>query len=52
MPSQDSQVEILVLLEFSSQLPASPKIFARLSELIEDEDTGLDYIASLIKMDP
>ena len=52
MSSHDSQVEILVLLEFSSQLPASPKIFARLSELIEDEDTGLDYIASLIKMDP
>ena len=52
MPSQDSQVEIPVLLEFSSQLPASPKIFARLSKLIEDEDTGLDYIASLIKMDP
>lgn len=52
MPSQESQVAIPVLLEFSSQLPASPKIFARLSKLIEDEDTGLDYIASLIKMDP
>ncbi len=52
MPSQDSQVEIPVLLEFSPQLPASPKIFARLSKLIEDENTGLDYIDSLIKMDP
>jgi HD-like signal output (HDOD) protein len=52
MPSEDSQVAIPVLLEFSSQLPASPKIFSRLSKLIEDEDTGLDYIASLIKMDP
>lgn len=52
MPSQDRQVAIPVLLEFSSQLPASPKIFARLSKLIEDEDTGLDYIASIIKMDP
>ena len=52
MSSHDIQVEIPVLLEFSSQLPASPKIFARLSELIQDEDTGLDYIASLIKMDP
>ena len=33
-------------------LPASPKIFARLSKLIEDEDIGLDYIASIVKMDP
>ena len=51
MPSQDNKVEIPELLEFSSQLPASPKIFARLSKLIKDENTGLDYIASLIKMD-
>lgn len=33
-------------------LPASPKIFARLSKLIEDEDIGLDYMASIVKMDP
>lgn len=52
MSCQDSQVEIPLLLEFSSQLPAYPKFFARLTKLIEDEDPGLYYIASLINMDP
>jgi len=52
MSSEEIQISVPLLLEFSSNLPASPRIFARLSKLIENEDTGLDYVASIVKMDP
>ncbi len=52
MSNEDTQISIPLLLEFSSQLPTTPRIFARLSKLIENEDTGLDYVASIVKMDP
>jgi len=52
MSSEQNQISVPLLLEFSSNLPASPRIFARLSKLIENEDTGLDYVASIVKMDP
>ncbi len=52
MSNEDTQISIPLLLEFSSQLPAATRIFARLSKLIENEDTGLDYVASIVKMDP
>ncbi len=52
MPIDDIQISIPLLLEFSTHLPASPRIFSRLSKLIENEDTGLDYVASIVKMDP
>ena len=46
------KISIPLLLEYSISLPASPKIFARLSKLIDNDDVGLDYIASIMKMDP
>ncbi len=46
------KINLDLLLEFSASLPASPRIFARLSQLISNEDTALDYITSLVKMDP
>ena len=46
------KINLELLLEHSANLPASPRIFARLSALIKDEDTALDYISSLVKMDP
>ena len=49
---QIEKIHMELLLEFASSLPASPRIFARLSKLIENEDTALDYISSLVKMDP
>ena len=52
MSSEEIQISVPLLLEFSSNLSASPRIFARLSKLIENEDTGLDYVASIVKMDP
>lgn len=52
MSSENNNISVPLLLEFSSNLPASPRIFARLSKLIENEDTGLDYVASIVKMDP
>ena len=52
MSSLIHKISISLLLEHSLNLPASPRIFARLSKLIQDEDIGLDYIASLVKMDP
>ncbi|MDQ8204126.1 HDOD domain-containing protein [Pelagicoccus sp. SDUM812003] len=49
---QIEKINLELLLEYSSSLPASPRIFARLSQLIQNEDTALDYITSLVKMDP
>lgn len=46
------KISLDLLLEFASSLPASPRVFSRLSKLIENEDTALDYISSLVKMDP
>lgn len=52
MSKEIGKVSLSLLLEYSVSLPASPKIFARLSKLIGDDDIGLDYIASIMKMDP
>lgn len=46
------KINLELLLELSASLPASPRIFARLSQLVSNEDTALDYISSLVKMDP
>lgn len=51
-PDQIEKISLPLLLEFAASLPASPRIFARLSKLVDNEDTALDYIASLVKMDP
>ncbi len=52
MPKKIDPISIPLLLEFSTSLPASPRIFTRLSSLVQNEDTGLDYVASIVKMDP
>lgn len=52
MSQESHKISISLLLEYSKSLPASPRIFARLSKLIQDDDIGLDYIASIVKMDP
>ncbi len=49
---QVEKISIPLLLEIAASLPASPRIYARLSKLVDDEDTALDYVASLVKMDP
>ncbi|NEQ67211.1 MAG: HDOD domain-containing protein [Symploca sp. SIO2D2] len=49
---QIEKISIPLLLEYAVCLPASPKIFARLTKIIENEDTPLDLVASLVKMDP
>ena len=49
---QLDKINLELLLEHASQLPSAPRIFARLSKLVEDEDTSLEYISSLVKMDP
>lgn len=46
------KISLDLLLEYAATLPTSPRIFARLSQLIQKEDTALDYISSLVKMDP
>jgi len=51
-PEKIDKLSIPLLLEFASNLPASPRIYARLSRVVEDEDTALDFVASLVKMDP
>jgi|GEM_PF-420200 len=52
MANKIDKIEIPLLLEYAASLPASPRIFARLSKLVENEDTALDYVADIIKMDP
>jgi HD-like signal output (HDOD) protein len=52
MSQEIRKISIPLLLEYSISLPASPRIFARLTKLIQNDDIGLDYIASIIKMDP
>jgi len=52
MANEIDKIEIPLLLEYSASLPASPRIFARLSKLVENEDTALDYVADIVKMDP
>ncbi|MEM9158293.1 MAG: HDOD domain-containing protein [Verrucomicrobiota bacterium] len=51
-PDNIEKISIPLLLEYAASLPASPKIFARLTKIIENEDTPLDLFASLVKMDP
>ncbi len=52
MSSEEIQFPVPLLPEFSSNLFAAPRIFARLSKLVENEDIGLDYVASIVKTDP
>lgn len=51
-PEKIERINLELLLEYAASLPTSPRIFARLSQLLNNEDTALDYIASLVKMDP
>ena len=51
-PDQIEKISLPLLLEYAASLPASPRIFARLSKIIQNEDTALDLVASLVKMDP
>ncbi len=46
------KINLELLIEYSSSLPTSPRIFARLDQLLGNEDASLDYISSLVKMDP
>lgn len=46
------KINLELLLEYASSLPTSPRIFARLNQLVSNEDSSLDYITSLVKMDP
>ncbi|EDY82237.1 HDOD domain family [Verrucomicrobiia bacterium DG1235] len=46
------KINLELLFEYASSLPTSPRIFARLDQLVRNEDTALDYISSLVKMDP
>ena len=52
MANNIDKIDIPLLLEYSANLPASPRIFARLSKLVTNEDTALDYVAGIVKMDP
>ncbi|MCH6257699.1 HDOD domain-containing protein [Puniceicoccaceae bacterium K14] len=51
-PEDNDKLSLTLLLEYSANLPTSPRIFSRLDKLIQDEDVALDYIASLLKTDP
>lgn len=51
-PGKVDKIPIELLLEYAASLPASPRIFARLSSLVQNEDSALDYISSLVKQDP
>ncbi len=46
------KINLELLFEYASSLPTSPRIFARLDQLLRNEDASLDYISSLVKMDP
>lgn len=46
------KINLELLFEYASSLPTSPRIFARLSQLVSKDDTSLDYISSLVRMDP
>ncbi|MBC2607094.1 HDOD domain-containing protein [Pelagicoccus albus] len=46
------KINLTVLLEYTSSLPTSPRIFTRLDQLVNNEDTSLDYISALVKVDP
>lgn len=53
MPSEEiDRISLELLFEYASHLPTSPRIFARLSQLVSKDDTSLDYISSLVRMDP
>lgn len=46
------KIKLDLLIEYAAILPTSPRIFSRLEQLVSNEDTSLDYISSLVKMDP
>lgn len=46
------KINLELLFEYASTLPVSPRIFARLDQLAGNDDTSLDYISSLVRMDP
>ncbi len=52
MSSEEIQFPVPLLPQFSSNLFAAPRTFARLSKLVENEDIGLNYVASIVKIDP
>lgn len=52
IPKDIAKISLPLLIEVSSSLPATPRVFSRLNQLVQDEDASLDYIASLLKMDP
>lgn len=53
MPSDPiEKINLELLFEYAATLPTSPRIFARLDKLVANEDASLDYISSLVKMDP
>lgn len=46
------KINLELLIEYSASLPTSPRIYARLDQLLANEDASLDYISSLVRMDP
>lgn len=46
------KINLELLIEYAVSLPTSPRIFTRLEQLLGNEDASLDYISSLVKMDP
>ncbi len=48
----NEKINLELLMEYASSLPTSPRIYARLNQLLGNEDASLDYISSLVKMDP
>jgi len=53
MPSEKiEKIQLELMFEYADSLPVSPRVFARLNQVIRSEDTSLDYISSLVMMDP
>ncbi|MBK1880335.1 HDOD domain-containing protein [Pelagicoccus mobilis] len=46
------RINLELLFEYASTLPVSPRIFARLDQLLRNEDASLDFISSLVRTDP
>lgn len=51
-PLMDVRIERSELLKVAQALPAAPRIFARVSALLNDENSSIDEITSLLKRDP
>ncbi|MBD5778241.1 HDOD domain-containing protein [Pelagicoccus sp. NFK12] len=48
----NEKINLELLIEHAASLPTSPRIYTRLNQLLNNEDASLDYISSLVKMDP